>query len=100
MRRLRNHRTFSFDNFFAIDEREIMTEQGLCYSINGPITALLQSKYINQVLVFDFGSLHSRPKIFEYFFLENFEGVGVWSFNRKEKMKFISFQCPRKNNFF
>ncbi|KAJ6634279.1 Sodium channel protein Nach, partial [Pseudolycoriella hygida] len=44
VRRLRNHRIISFDNFFPIDEREIMTEQGLCFSINGPITALLQSK--------------------------------------------------------
>lgn len=36
---------FSFDSYFPVDEREIMTEQGLCYSVNGPITALLQSKY-------------------------------------------------------
>lgn len=49
VRRTRNHRTISFDVDFLVDEREIMTEQGLCYSMNGPITALLQSKYNHEV---------------------------------------------------
>ncbi len=44
VRRARNHRIITFDSNFPVDEREIMTEQGLCYSVNGPITALLESK--------------------------------------------------------
>lgn len=52
VRRLRNHRIITFDRTFPIDEREVMTEQGLCYSVNGPITALLQSKYFNESIFF------------------------------------------------
>ncbi|KAG4069556.1 hypothetical protein HA402_006922 [Bradysia odoriphaga] len=43
VRRERNHRTILFDNSFPVDERQVMTEQGLCFSVNGPITTLLES---------------------------------------------------------